>query len=271
MPIKGLFSQKQNNENILEKIAELEKKQARLNALEVHIKRLLKLEEEITPLLKGGNLEKKDKPPPRISEKKAEPREKDKNRFRGEASLMETAIIKKITPFLKAVDRMDKQIRELEKNVVLIHQSQSELTIRLEAMEENFSRFQEENTKPTEKKPQEQAMVIKEIHIDKFYLDKYEQNNNFAQLGIKDLSGALNIGATYGREVLPKELSDQLKEDMKEFKGMKKEFGIGEEESSSTNEEESSGMTEESSSSEEPVYDAESFTEIPIEVVDDDN
>ncbi|MBS4219368.1 hypothetical protein KHA96_13660 [Bacillus sp. FJAT-49711] len=266
MPIKGLFNQKQNHEIIIDKIAELEKKQKRLNAIEVHIKRILKWEEEITPLLKKGILEKKEKLTTKTPVRKATTKEKDKEKIREEASIMETA--KKTTLFLKAVHKMDKQIGELEKNVTQIHQSQMELTSRLNLMEEQLSRLQEENMKSTENLPQEKAMVIKEIHIDKFYLDKYEQNNNFAQLGIKELSGALNIGATYGKEVLPKELSDQLKEDMNEFKGMKKEFGMGEEESSSMNGEQTFS---ESSGSEEASYDNETFTEIPIEVVDDND
>lgn len=46
--------------------------------------------------------------------------------------------------------------------------------------------------------------IYERLYIDKLYLDKYEQNNNFEQLGIKELSGALNIGATYGKDVIPK-------------------------------------------------------------------
>ncbi|MBW8349573.1 hypothetical protein K0H71_08960 [Bacillus sp. IITD106] len=258
MPIKGLFNQKQNHEMILEKIAELEKKQKKLNALEVHIKRLLALEEEISPLLKL-----KDAASPKVPEKKTVRKEKTKNNHREDASLIERTIIKKVSPFVKAVEHLDKQIRELEKNVLQIQQSHIEITNRMEAIEDQLSRLQEQETKTNEEKHGQQPMVIKEINIDKFYLDKYEQNNNFAQLGIKDLSGALNIGAIYGREVMPKELSDQIKEDMKEFKGMKKEFG--KEEAG----EASSSSEEESSSNEESSYEYEDFTEIPIEVINE--
>ncbi|MCJ8007640.1 hypothetical protein ACFFF5_15830 [Lederbergia wuyishanensis] len=260
MPIKGLFNQKQNHEMILEKIAELEKKQKRFNALEVHVKRILAFEEEITPLL---NL--KDKPPQKVPEKKTVRKEKPKSNHREDALHLERSVIKKISPFIQAVEQMDKQIRELEINVLQIQQSHIELTNRIDAIEVQLSRLQEEETKTNEEKTQQQPMVIKEINIDKFYLDRYEQNNNFAQLGIKDLSGALNIGATYGREVMPKELSEQIKEDMKEFKGMKKEFGFGEDESSSPN------KGEESSSTDQFIHDNETFTEIPIEVVDEDD
>lgn len=53
-------------------------------------------------------------------------------------------------------------------------------------------------------KPQkEQAtpIIIQQMHVEKFLVDKYEMTNNLGQLGIKELSGHLNIGATYGAGV----------------------------------------------------------------------
>ncbi|GAA3324462.1 hypothetical protein GCM10020331_052420 [Ectobacillus funiculus] len=41
---------------------------------------------------------------------------------------------------------------------------------------------------------------LKKVHIDKIVFDKFELNNNFGQLGIKELKGRLNIGATYGND-----------------------------------------------------------------------
>lgn len=46
-------------------------------------------------------------------------------------------------------------------------------------------------------------IIIEKIHIEKIILDKYELNNNFGQLGIKELKGKLNIGATYGYGLVP--------------------------------------------------------------------
>lgn len=50
----------------------------------------------------------------------------------------------------------------------------------------------------------EPPIIIEKINIEKIILDKYELNNNFGQLGIKELKGKLNIGATYGSEFTPK-------------------------------------------------------------------
>ena len=48
-------------------------------------------------------------------------------------------------------------------------------------------------------------LMVEKIHIDKVIVEKIDLNNNFANLGIKDLSGTMNIGATYGPGVPPPE------------------------------------------------------------------
>jgi hypothetical protein len=40
-------------------------------------------------------------------------------------------------------------------------------------------------------------IIIEQIKIDKVVVDKMEYHNNFGALGIKELSGKLNIGANY--------------------------------------------------------------------------
>lgn len=40
-------------------------------------------------------------------------------------------------------------------------------------------------------------IVVEQIRIDTVVVDKIEYNNNFGALGIKELSGQLNIGANY--------------------------------------------------------------------------
>ncbi|MED3570984.1 hypothetical protein [Cytobacillus praedii] len=66
--------------------------------------------------------------------------------------------------------------------------------------------------------------IYETLYIDKLYLDKYEQNNNFEQLGIKELSGALNIGATYGKDVIPKKVTEEVKSEMEKLKQVKEEM-----------------------------------------------
>ncbi|MEH7342847.1 hypothetical protein V7122_02995 [Bacillus sp. JJ1532] len=277
MPIKGLFNKNQNNENINKKIAELEKMYLKLNALELRVNRLAKLEEKIYSLLKWKDEVSKDQQSNRFSRQNYSDLSK-------ELQSVEASLIKKIDPFFEKVHYLSTYIYELEQKILTvsvvessdaivldeqekldslisyIHDLENKISLqneremamlaRIDALEEKFAGFQ------SNKKNDEQAVVIKEIRIDKFYLDKYEQNNNFAQLGIKDLSGALNIGATYGREVMPKEVSEQLKEDLKDLTKIKEDMESPKSEQAVG---ESSEETE--STSDEPI----SFTEISIE------
>ncbi len=74
-------------------------------------------------------------------------------------------------------------LQELKKAVILIQKGESE------------------NVIPIEKDP---PIIIEKINIEKIIFDKYELNNNLGQLGIKELKGKLNIGATYGSDIIPK-------------------------------------------------------------------
>lgn len=65
---------------------------------------------------------------------------------------------------------------------------------RLHLLEKKWEKQQEENIQP--------PIVIEKVHVDKIIFDKFELNNNFGQLGIKELKGKLNIGATYGSDFL---------------------------------------------------------------------
>ena len=114
------------------------------------------------------------------------------------------------------------RVQLLEHNLLLVNEVQSRLMKRFEELRK--SNVLMKQTDETEDTMKQEEPIIKTIYIDKIYLDKYEQNNNFAQLGIKNLSGALNIGATYGKEAIPKKITEQVKEDMDKMKEMKEEM-----------------------------------------------
>lgn len=291
MPIKGLFKQNQNHVNFNKKIAELEKNYLKLNALEVKINRLVKLEEKIFPILKL-----KDEI---IKAKKSGSSLGDglERNIQEEKRMLEVSFLKKLTPLLEKVDSLTISLKNLEKEMVINRKVEKEILYRLAAIEEQLETCSQTSVKnePITKVPlkesesssfyeSEQAIlkrlaeiegklstikvenqinppvVIKEIHIDKFYLDKYEQNNNIAQLGIKELSGALNIGATFGKDTVPKEISEQIVEDFKEMSAMKMNNKV----------DENDEYSEEDCMETESVKDAEEFTNIPIEEVNDE-
>jgi hypothetical protein len=67
-------------------------------------------------------------------------------------------------------------------------------------------------------------IVIEKINIEKIVLDKFELNNNFGQLGIKELKGRLNIGATYGGDFFrPEDMAEKNDEKDKVKKDERKE------------------------------------------------
>jgi len=281
MPIKGLFKQNQNNENINEKMAELEKKYLKLNALEVRVNKLEKLEGKMYSILKWKDENKANKlnanrqfdnkplyPEDKIHasiHRKVDPLIERIDTLATSIAALEnqfsvykssdSAIFNRLEELeeansLEQINMLITYIQELENKILLQNQREESMLARLESLEEKVS------AASREEKVSEQPVVINEVRIDKFYLDKYEQNNNIAQLGIKDLSGALNIGATYGKDTIPKEVSDQIKEDLQEMTSLKAEKGDNKQTDES-----------ESSSSEEP-FDPEEFTEIPIDFQD---
>ncbi|MCM3767856.1 hypothetical protein [Neobacillus niacini] len=87
---------------------------------------------------------------------------------------------------------------------------------RLLSLEKNIAELEklvcvlQEQAKPDKaKKTNDPPIIIEKINIEKIILDKYELNNNLGQLGIKELKGKLNIGATYGSEFTPSLAEDE--------------------------------------------------------------
>jgi hypothetical protein len=78
------------------------------------------------------------------------------------------------------------------------------LEINLEELKNTFILMQNEEQQNTSKLEKDPPIIIERINIEKIIFDKYELNNNLGQLGIKELKGKLNIGATYGSDSIPK-------------------------------------------------------------------
>ena len=93
------------------------------------------------------------------------------------------------------------------------------LEMNIEELKKSALEWEKLKTNETVTKTQEPPIIIEKITIEKIILDKFELNNNFGQLGIKELKGKLNIGATYGSDFPP--MSD---EEGKEEKNQKQKF-----------------------------------------------
>ncbi|MFZ7944388.1 MULTISPECIES: hypothetical protein [Bacillaceae] len=84
------------------------------------------------------------------------------------------------------------------------------LEMNMEELKKALQEYKEQKEKDTQ--TSDPPIIIEKINIEKIILDKYELNNNFGQLGIKELKGKLNIGATYGSEFIPKKDGEEMVE-----------------------------------------------------------
>ncbi|TLS37610.1 hypothetical protein [Pseudalkalibacillus caeni] len=57
--------------------------------------------------------------------------------------------------------------------------------------------IKEQEKKNKEKTEQMESINVEQVSVDKLIIEKLEYTNNFGALGIKELKGKLNIGATY--------------------------------------------------------------------------
>lgn len=92
--------------------------------------------------------------------------------------------------------------KELKEKLASLEMNLDDLKKRLMEFEQKTQKEFVQKTQPAGKE-KDPPIIIEKINIEKIILDKYELNNNFGQLGIKELKGKLNIGATYGSEFTP--------------------------------------------------------------------
>ncbi|WP_040208617.1 hypothetical protein [Neobacillus jeddahensis] len=110
-----------------------------------------------------------------------------------------------------------KKISELEKKISVLEASLSE-----------FKAISESCDLPSETKDHKPSPTIQIDHlqVDKIVIEHLDYANNFGQLGIKELSGKLNIGSTYEGEFtnkFNKKLEEKLKKQAKVNFKVKKE------------------------------------------------
>ncbi|MED4797204.1 hypothetical protein P9683_20095, partial [Priestia megaterium] len=295
MSMKGFFNPKQTNQQLHTELADFKHQIKRINTLEVHMNRFLKLEPQIGSLIM---LKKKleaqpshsndSSPSQRSTHKNAEQAyAKDKKEIANQlqflkrkvaqleqvistqpprdkkietvpypdlTSLIEQSVEKKMAPYLERMTELDERVSALERSMSLLTEVQVDMLKRTSALQEEVKAIHQraallENAPPP-------------IHIDKFFLDKYEQNNNIGQVGIKELGGTLNIGATYGSGAIPKDFTDQIQKDMEELKNAKSDISSGKTKPAQHAQEEK----ENSSSACEKE---ETYTEVPIFDEDD--
>jgi hypothetical protein len=95
------------------------------------------------------------------------------------------------------------------------------LEMNMEELKKSVMEWEKKRTSEVPVKSEEPPIIIEKINIEKIILDKYELNNNFGQLGIKELKGKLNIGATYGSDFTHKLKEEESSETVKDVRAQR--------------------------------------------------
>lgn len=189
MPFRRKELKNHFSEDIFQKIRALEKQVKKLEVIEDHVEAL-----------------RADKGSAPLSNQKIE-----KDLEKKLLLFIEEAIKGELKPIRHSLEGLSKRISKMEKRVSFYEKWLGDyLTMYDQWMEEN-------KMKGRDKGDQETQIVYQEIKVDKLFVDKYEQVNNLGNLGIKDLSGQLNIGATFENSSNPSEYLDKWTEKADKF------------------------------------------------------
>jgi hypothetical protein len=98
-----------------------------------------------------------------------------------------------------------KKLLHLEKKIAELE------TILKKDKQELLQKIHSVTTEKGKEKEEQPTFKIEHLQIDKIVIEKLDYANNFGQLGIKELSGKLNIGTSYEGD-FSKEAEEKLKE-----------------------------------------------------------
>lgn len=103
----------------------------------------------------------------------------------------------------------------------------SELEKKIAGLEENLKEVKErqiippKSTDPPQNNEDPPTIKIEHLQVDQIIIEHLDYANNFGQLGIKDLSGKLNIGTSYEGDI-----SKQVEEKVAEKLGNKAKVNV---------------------------------------------
>ena len=215
MTKKGVPNEEQVAE-IQRRIETLEKQVKKINTLEVYMQRFIKVEERL------GLLNLKEKL------NKVEPIKKPVDEVnRKSISDIEDQVLSKVQemikiemePFQNMLTELHNRISRVENRIIALERKSKENIIAIQQLQKEKNKHPE--FAKEEMHQEGQPIIFQEIHVEKLFMDKYEQTNNLGHLGVKELSGHLTIGATYDKGVIPNELVEEWKEEMNSLNQIK--------------------------------------------------
>ncbi|MED3651814.1 hypothetical protein [Heyndrickxia sporothermodurans] len=269
MSIKGFFNQKENNDDIQKlklKINVIEQQVEKVKTIETQLNRMVKLE---PTLLKLAEENKRESSTSRTKEQNQLNKQTLKQLEIDIYSKVAKFISNKLSPLQQNLIDMENRLELLEKENNLLREIIKKQYEQMNEFENRIARMEASmkpigpGPEPSQTRPDQQPIIIQKVNVEKILLDKYEQTNNFGQLGIKELSGQLNIGATYGKGIIPAELIENLKEDLDEIKKKSSEDPLTDESSSENEEEEQSNNH--TKKTQHPTDHDQNYDDIPIE------
>lgn len=112
--------------------------------------------------------------------------------------------------FTEKISELEKKISHLEFQINMVKE-----TVRETVKESDKKEFKNSGEPPKEKQP---SIKIEHLQVDKIIIQKIDYANNFGQLGIRDLSGKLNIGTSYEGNI-SKQVEEKIEEKITEKLG----------------------------------------------------
>ena len=218
MPIKKFFQG--NEKDVQQRLEQLEYQIKKINTFEVYMKRFVKVEEQLGLLNFREKVNKKEVP---IRKKVSESFDKAlfiKDVENQVLDKVKQMVQMEMEPFQNLLMEFGSRMSKMENQIAALEKQNKEYLTEIQGLQQKKI-LQEDTVK--EDAQQGQPIIFQEIHVEKLFMDKYEQTNNMGQLGIKELSGNLTIGAAYEKGVIPNDLAEEWKEEMKNLNQIKKD------------------------------------------------
>jgi cell division septum initiation protein DivIVA len=110
--------------------------------------------------------------------------------------------------FTTKIKELEKKISNLETQIKLVKQiKESEQVTKTPTEEKPLEKENHKEPHPT--------ITVQHLHVESIIIQKVDYANNFGQLGIRDLSGKLNIGTSYEGNI-SKEVEEKIEEKVQE-------------------------------------------------------
>ncbi|MGD6856737.1 hypothetical protein [Bacillus infantis] len=186
------------------RIESLEEESKKIRTCDVHVRRFLSIEKELGSLIalkkrftaRTPAADTRQSPGPVLEEKH-----------------IEKMIDKALGRHLQQIENLEMRLQNTENAIFRLEKENSELRREISALHAGTNENPHMDTpssQPDSKSPP--PVIFQEFHIDRFIVDKYELTNNINQLGVKELSGQMNIGATYGGGITPQDFAGSEEE-----------------------------------------------------------